>query len=140
MGPRGGDELNLIERGRNTLSVSPTATIMTAADIPDHSTRPEFAPPRVTWTPVISPGDMIVYTGSLFPGWRGDALVAGLSGEALVHVDLDGAGPREAARWDMDARIREVEQAPDGSIYLLEDQRGSSGGRLLRLTPARPAQ
>ena len=59
---------------------------------------------------------MIVYSGSLFPQWRGDALIAGLSGQALVRVDIDGDNAREAERWDMGQRIREVEQAPDGSV------------------------
>jgi glucose/arabinose dehydrogenase len=140
MGPRGGDELNLIERGRNYgYPIVSDGDHYDGRDIPDHSTRPEFAAPKMTWTPVISPGDMIVYSGTLFPGWRGDALAAGLSGQALVHIDLDGANAREAGRWGMGARIREVEQAPDGSIYLLEDQQRGSGGRLLRLTPARPS-
>ncbi|HYI47444.1 MAG TPA: PQQ-dependent sugar dehydrogenase [Allosphingosinicella sp.] len=140
MGPRGGDELNLIERGGNYgyPRVS-NGDHYDGRDIPDHSPGDGFVAPKVTWTPVISPGDMIVYSGGLFPGWRGDALVAGLSGQALVHVDLDGVNAREAGRWEMDARIREIEQAPDGSIYLLEDQQGGSGGRLLRLTP-RPAR
>jgi aldose sugar dehydrogenase len=138
MGPRGGDEMNLIERGGNYgyPRVS-NGDHYDGRDIPDHSPGDGFVAPRVTWTPVISPGDMIVYTGTLFPGWRGDALAGGLSGQALVHIDLDGANAREAGRWDMGARIREVEQAPDGSIYLLEDQQGGSGGRLLRLTPRR---
>jgi glucose/arabinose dehydrogenase len=136
MGPRGGDELNLIERGRNYgYPIVSNGDHYDGRDIPDHSTRPEFAAPKVSWTPVISPGDMIVYSGRLFAGWRGDALAVGLSGQALVHIDLDGADAREAERWDMGARIREVEQAPDGSIYLLED---GSGGRLLRLTPNAP--
>jgi glucose/arabinose dehydrogenase len=141
MGPRGGDEMNLIERGANYgyPRVS-NGDHYDGRDIPDHGPGDGFVPPRITWTPVISPGDMIVYTGALFPGWRGDALVGGLSGEALVHVDLDGGNAREAARWEMGARIREVEQAPDGSIYLIEDQRGGSGGRLLRLTPNRPGE
>jgi aldose sugar dehydrogenase len=136
MGPRGGDELNLIERGGNYgyPRVS-NGDHYDGRDIPDHSPGDGFVAPKVSWTPVISPGDMIVYTGTLFPGWRGDALAGGLSGEALVHIDLDGANAREAGRWDMDQRIREVEQAPDGSLYLLEDQQGGSGGRLLRLTP-----
>jgi glucose/arabinose dehydrogenase len=139
MGPRGGDELNLIERGGNYgyPRVS-NGDHYDGRDIPDHSPGDGFVAPKVSWTPVISPGDMIVYTGRLFPGWRGDALAGGLSGRALVHIDLDGANAREAGRWNMDARIREVEQAPDGSVYLLEDQQGGSGGRLLRLTP-RPA-
>ena len=137
MGPRGGDELNLIERGGNYgyPRVS-NGDHYDGRDIPDHSPGDGFVAPKVSWTPVISPGDMIIYTGTLFPAWRGDALAGGLSGQALVHIDLDGANAREAGRWDMGQRIREVEQAPDGSIYLLEDQQGGSGGRLLRLTPS----
>lgn len=137
MGPRGGDELNLIERGRNYgYPIVSDGDHYDGREIPDHQTRPEFAAPKVTWTPVISPGDMIIYTGSMFPQWRGDALLVGLSGEALVRVDLDGTNAREAERWPMGERLREIEQHPDGSIYLLEDEDEGSGGRLLRLTPA----
>ncbi|WP_114954460.1 PQQ-dependent sugar dehydrogenase [Sphingosinicella terrae] len=137
MGPEGGDELNLVQRGANYgYPIVSDGDHYDGRPIPDHSTRPEFAAPKVTWTPVISPGNMIVYTGDLFPQWRGDALVPGLSSEALIHVDLDGDAAREAGRWPMGARIREVEQAPDGSLYLLEDSREGRGGRLLHLTPA----
>ena len=76
----------------------------------------------------------MIYSGSLFPQWRGNAFLGGLSGEALVRVEINGTSAREAERWNMNERIREVEQGPDGAIYLLED---GSGGRLLRLTPAR---
>jgi glucose/arabinose dehydrogenase len=77
---------------------------------------------------------MIFYSGSAFPRWRGDVLVAGLSSKALIRVDVDGSNAREAERWDMGKRIREVEQGPDGSVYLLED---GEGARLLKLTPAK---
>jgi glucose/arabinose dehydrogenase len=137
MGPRGGDELNLIERGRNYgYPIVSNGDHYDGRPIPDHETRPEFEAPKVSWTPVISPGDMIIYSGSLFPQWRGDALLAGLSGEALIRVDLDGANAREAERWPMGHRLREVEQNPDGSVYLLEDGQDGSIGRLLRLAPA----
>ncbi|HEX9946238.1 MAG TPA: PQQ-dependent sugar dehydrogenase [Allosphingosinicella sp.] len=135
MGPKGGDELNLVERGRNYgYPIVSDGDHYDGKDIPDHRTRPEFAAPKVAWTPVISPGNMIVYSGGAFPGWRGDALVAGLSSKALIRVDLNGANAREAERWDMGKRIREVEQGPDGSVYLLED---GDGARLLKLSPAR---
>lgn len=138
MGPQGGDELNLVERGANYgYPIVSNGDHYDGRPIPDHDTRPEFAAPKVWWTPVISPGDMIYYTGSMFPQWRGDLLVAGLSSQALVRVDLDGTNAREAERFPMGQRIREVEQGPDGSIYLLEDERNGSGGRLLQLTPAR---
>jgi glucose/arabinose dehydrogenase len=131
MGPKGGDELNLIERGRNYgYPIVSNGDHYDGKDIPDHPTRPEFAAPKMWWTPVVSPGDMIFYSGSAFPGWRGDILVAGLSSKALIRVDVDGTSAREAQRWDMGERIREVEQGPDGSVYLLED---APGGRLLKL-------
>ncbi|HEX8124444.1 MAG TPA: PQQ-dependent sugar dehydrogenase [Allosphingosinicella sp.] len=135
MGPKGGDELNLIQRSKNYgYPIVSNGDHYDGKDIPDHKTRPEFEAPKVWWTPVISPGDMIVYSGSAFPGWRGDVLVAGLSSKALVRVDVDGANAREAERWDMGKRIREVEQGADGSVYLLED---GEGARLLKLTPAK---
>jgi aldose sugar dehydrogenase len=140
MGPQGGDELNLVERGGNYgYPLVSNGNHYDGRDIPDHSPGDGFVAPKVFWTPVISPGDMIVYSGALFPQWRGDALIAGLSSKALVRVDIDGDNAREAERWDMGQRIREVEQAPDGSVWLLEDQErsGGPGGRLLRLTPAR---
>jgi glucose/arabinose dehydrogenase len=138
MGPAGGDELNLIERGRNYgYPIVSDGDHYDGRPIPDHDTRPEFEAPAVTWTPVISPGNMIVYSGSLFPQWRGDILAAALSGQAVVRVDLNGAGAREAERFAMGERIREIEQHPDGSIYLLQDMKDGKGGRLLRLTPAR---
>jgi glucose/arabinose dehydrogenase len=133
MGPAGGDELNLITRGTNygypTVS---NGNHYSGADIPDHHTHPEFAPPVVWWTPVISPADLMIYEADLFPGWRGNAFVAGLSSQSLVRIEFTGAGAREAERFAMGERIRAVRQGPEGAIYLLED---GSDGRLLRLTP-----
>lgn len=138
MGPEGGDEFNLIERGANYgYPIVSNGSHYGGRDIPDHPTRPEFAAPKIFWNPSISPAGLIVYSGRLFPDWRGDAIMGALSGQALVRIDLDGGNAREAGRWPMDARIREVEQGPDGAIYLLEDMRDGRGGRLLRLTPAR---
>jgi glucose/arabinose dehydrogenase len=83
---------------------------------------------------VISPSSLIFYDGSEFPAWRGDAFIGGLSSQSLVRIEFDGVSAREAERFAMGERIREVEQGPDGAIWLLEDQRGDAGGRLLRLT------
>jgi glucose/arabinose dehydrogenase len=135
MGPKGGDELNLVERGSNYgYPIVSNGDHYDGRTIPDHDTRPEFNAPEITWTPVISPSSLIIYSGNRFPAWRGSALIGGLSGQALVRVAFDGTSAREAERFDMGKRIREVEQGPDGSIYLLED---GEGGRLLRLVPAR---
>ena len=135
MGPKGGDEFNRIERGANygypTVS---NGTHYDGRDIPDHPTQPQFNAPEISWNE-LSPAGLMIYSGSLFPQWRGNAFLGGLSGQTLVRVQINGTGAREAERWDMGARIREVEQGPDGAIYVLEDQRGSTGGRLLRLAP-----
>lgn len=134
MGPRGGDELNLIEPGKNYgwPEVS-EGRHYDMRDIPSHSTRPEFQAPVVAWDPVISPAGFVIYQGDRFPGFRGDGFIGGLSSEALIRVRFDGEKAHEAERYPMGKRIREVEEGPDGALYLLED--GDS--RLLRLTPKR---
>jgi aldose sugar dehydrogenase len=117
MGPRGGDELNLVRRGANYgYPIVSNGDHYDGRTIPDHPTRPEFAAPAVSWTPVISPGGFIIYSGNQFPAWRGSGLIAGLSAQALVRVEFDGEKAREAERFDMGARIREVEQGPDGAV------------------------
>jgi glucose/arabinose dehydrogenase len=131
MGPQGGDEVNLIAAGKNYgWPVVSNGSNYGGGDIPDHPTRPQFEQPKVSWNPSISPAGLIVYTGNLFPKWKGDLLMGALSGESLIRIDVNGDKASKAERWPM-ARIREVEQGPKGEIYLLED-----GGRLLRLTPA----
>lgn len=136
MGPRGGDELNLIERGANYgYPIVSNGDHYDGRPIPDHDRRPEFKAPVVTWNPVIAPAGLMIYSGGMFPQWRGSAFIGGLSSRALIRVAFDGERAREAERFDMEQRIREVEQGPDGAIWLLEDERGGSGGRLLKLTP-----
>ena len=133
MGPKGGDELNLIVKGDNYgYPIVSNGDHYDGRDIPDHDTRPEFHAPATSWNPVISPAGLVIYSGDLFADWKGDFLIGGLSSQALVRVEVDGDRAREAARYDMGARIREVEQGPDGAIWLLED---GEGGRLLKLTP-----
>jgi len=134
MGPRGGDEINLITAGRNYgWPRASNGSHYEGATIPDHASGDGFEPPKVWWNPSVSPAGLLIYTGDKFPGWKGDALVGALSGEALIRIDIDGDDARKADQWPMGARIREVEQGPDGSVYLLVD--GESGGRLLRLDP-----
>ncbi|TZG25863.1 PQQ-dependent sugar dehydrogenase [Sphingomonas montanisoli] len=136
MGPKGGDEVNLILKGRNYgWPVVSNGSHYDGRDIPDHPTRPEFEAPKVSWNPVISPGGLMIYSGAMFPAWKGSAFIGGLSSESLVRVALKGDGATKADQWGMGARIREVEQGPDGAIWLLEDGGQGSPGRLLRLTP-----
>lgn len=135
MGPRGGDELNLIERGKNYgWPIVSEGKNYDGVPIPPPSAHPQFEPPKLSWNPVISPTSLLIYSGKLFPQWKGSGFIGGLSGKCLVRVTFNGATAQKADRWDMGARIRFVGEGPDGAIYLLED---GSRGRLLRLTPKR---
>jgi glucose/arabinose dehydrogenase len=133
MGPMGGDELNLVLRGRNYgYPLVSNGDHYSGEIIPDHATRPDLEAPKAWWTPVISPADLVFYGGELFPGWRGNALIPGLSSQCLVRVAIAGDEATEVARYPMGQRIRAVAEGPDGSIWLLEDR---EQGRLLRLRP-----
>lgn len=137
MGPKGGDELNLVVKGDNYgYPIVSNGDHYDGRPIPDHDTRPEFHAPAISWNPVISPAGLVIYSGDLFPDWKGDFLIGGLSSQALVRVEVDGEKGREAARYEMGARIREVEQGPDGAIWLLEDEDDGGTGRLIKLTPS----
>ena len=136
MGPRGGDEVNLILPGRNYgYPIVSDGDHYDDKPIPDHDTRPEFEKYKVNWTPVISPAGLIVYSGKLWPQWKGDLFIGGLSSKALIRVDLDGTNARKGDQWPMGERIREPEEGPDGTIWLLEDGQRGGQGRLLKLTP-----
>jgi glucose/arabinose dehydrogenase len=135
MGPAGGDELNHIKRGGNYgYPIVSNGDHYDGREIPDHDTRPEFLAPAAWWTPVVSPGNLIVVRGEMFSDWRGDALIAGLSSQAIVRVALDGDEAREVERYPMGARIRSVLEGRDGALWVLEDERAGSQGRLLKLT------
>lgn len=135
MGPKGGDELNLIEPGRNYgWPVVSNGDNYSGQPIPDHPSRPDFAAPVLWWNPAISPGGMIAYSGTMFPQYRGSLFIAALSDKSLIRVAVDGVRATAKDQWDMGTRIRDVAQAPDGAIWLLEDGGKGSGGRLLRLT------
>jgi glucose/arabinose dehydrogenase len=136
MGPAGGDELNRVVRGGNYgYPVVSNGDHYDGREIPDHDTDPSFRKPAAWWTPVVSPGNLIVYSGNVYPDLRGDALIAGLSSRAIIRVGLDGQEAREIERYDMGARVRGVFQAPDGNLWALEDERQDSQGRLIKLTP-----
>lgn len=134
MGPKGGDELNLILPGRNYgWPDASNGSNYDGSDIPDHKPGDGFEAPKVWWNPSISPGSLLIYQGDTFPAWRGDAFIGALSGEALIRVRLDGESATLADTWPMGSRIRAVTQGPDGGIWLLQD---GAGGKLLELRPA----
>jgi len=132
MGPLGGDELNLIERGVNYgWPVVSDGDNYDTSLIPDHKTRPEFKAPIRTWTPVISPSGALFYDGTLFP-WKGSLVIGGLSSKAVIRLTLDGDTVTSEERIDLQRRIRDVIQAPDGALLVITDDKS---GELLRLTP-----
>lgn len=140
MGPAGGDEFQEIEKGENYgYPVVSNGDHYSGREIPDHDTRPEFRAPDEWWTPVISPSSLIIYRSDTFPTFTGSALIGGLSSQALIRVtfncELTGRDICEAERFDMGTRIREVEEGPDGNLWLLEDGGNRGEGRVLKLTP-----
>ncbi|MDO5698185.1 MAG: PQQ-dependent sugar dehydrogenase [Dermatophilus congolensis] len=133
MGPKGGDEINLIVEGKNYgWPKASNGSHYDGSEIPDHTAGDGFEAPKAWWTPSISPGSLMIYSGDLFAPWKGDAFVGALSGKSLIRVHLNGTTAAVAERWDMGERIREVEQGPDGAIWLLED---GGNAKLLKLTP-----
>lgn len=133
MGPAGGDELNRIVRGANYgYPVVSDGDHYDGRDIPDHDTSDRFRKPAKSWNPVISPAGLIFYSGKLFSDWQGNALIGGLSSQSLIRVAIEGDNAREVERIPMGERIREVEEGPDGAIWVLTD---GPSGQLWRLTP-----
>lgn len=135
MGPQGGDELNLIEPGKNYgWPVVSYGKNYDDTPIGSPSGKVKYQEPALYWNPIIAPAGLAFYSGPMFPQWRGSAFVGGLASTALIRIAFDGAVPHEAERWEMSTRIRAVMTGPDGAIWILED---GAGGRLLRLTSNR---
>lgn len=135
MGPLGGDELNLILPGENygwpTVS---NGSHYNGATIESHLANKEMKAPLRSWTPVISPSGALFYTGPLFSDWQGDLLVGSLSTKSLIRLRIvDGSRIPLEERIELQHRIRDLVQAPDGSLLLIED---APDGALLRLSPA----
>lgn len=133
-GPRGGDELNRIEPGKNY--GWPTATFgvdYTGLRITPHTSRPGMQDPVLHWTPSIAPGGMTIYRGAQFPAWQGDLLVAALVHRQVRRVMLEGAEPgdQETLFAEIGERLRDIRAGPDGALYLLTD---TPRGRVLRIS------
>jgi glucose/arabinose dehydrogenase len=134
-GPQGGDELNLIEPGKNYgWPLVSYALNYNGVPIPSPDTRSDLTKPVIYWTPIIAPGNLMFYDGAMFPQWKGSALISGLASEAILRVTFDGkGGAKPAERWLIAGhRIRDVEVAPDGALWLLED---AIPGGVFRVTP-----
>jgi glucose/arabinose dehydrogenase len=134
-GPKGGDELNLVEKGKNYgWPLVSYGMNYNDVPIPSPDTRPEFTKPALYWVPVIAPGNLLFYRGTKsFPQWDGSGIVSGLASHTLTRIVFDGKGGAKAAeRWDLGKRIRDVAEAPDGTLWLLED---ANPGALIHITP-----
>ena len=133
MGPLGGDELNRIERGANYgwPAVS-WGRNYDGSDIPDPDTRPDLEDATVWWSPVISPSGMAFYTADVFPEWTGSAFIGSLSRQGVVRVAIEGREVTSQEVIPLGTRIRDVEQGPDGMLYLLTDK---SDGAVWRMEP-----
>jgi len=134
-GPRGGDELNLIEPGKNYgWPLVSYGMNYNGVPILSPDTRPDLTKPVIYWNPVIAPGNLMFYNGAMFPQWNGSAFASGLASKSLVRIIVDGKGGAQAVeRWDMGHRVRDLEVAPDGALWMLED---ANPGGLFRLTPS----
>ena len=122
-GPRGGDELNLIEPGKNYgWPLVSYAVNYNGVPIPSPDTRPDLTKPVIYWTPIIAPGNLTFYNGAMFPQWKGSALMGGMQTQTLNRITFDGkGGATPAERWNVGHRIRDVEVGPDGALWMLED-------------------
>jgi aldose sugar dehydrogenase len=133
-GPKGGDELNLIEPGKNYgWPLASYATNYNGVPIPSPDTRSDLTKPIIYWTPVIAPGNFVFYKGKVFPAWQGSALIGGMVTKSLSRITFDKqGGAKPAERWDVGHRIRDVAVAPDGTLWFLED---ANPGALFSVTP-----
>ena len=132
-GPKGGDELNLIEPGKNYgWPQVRFAVNYNNVPIPGFDTQPQMNKPVIYWTPVIAPGNIAFYKGNVFPAWNGNLLVGGMATTSLSRIVVNGTTATPAERWNVGKRIRDVAVAPDGTVWLLED---SATGGLIKVTP-----
>lgn len=137
-GPRGGDELNLIEPGRNYGWPAITYGVdYSGAQISPYTEMKGMEQPLIHWTPSVAPAGMALYDAALFPAWRGDLFVSTLVERSVRRVDLDGGKVKgqEILFAEIGERLRDVRVGPDGALYLLTDL---AQGRVLRVSPAPP--
>ncbi|MFW5681816.1 MAG: PQQ-dependent sugar dehydrogenase [Phycisphaeraceae bacterium] len=132
-GARGGDELNVIEKGENYgWPIATYSAEYSGPRITDQTTHEGTLQPEVVWTPCIAPSGLTFYTGDAFPEWKGDLLAGGLVLRQIRRVHFDDGDIVDQTTLQFDDRIRDVVMGPDGGLYVLTDE---IDGRLLRLEP-----
>ncbi|MDB9389452.1 PQQ-dependent sugar dehydrogenase [Microcystis aeruginosa] len=134
-GAKGGDELNLIEKGKNYgwPVVSASQEYGTNTPVSRKKSRPDLIDPKTIWTPAIAPSGLVFYTGNRFPNWQGNLFAGGLVSRDIRRLEVDKSGEiinQEAI--PIGQRVRDVRQSPDGFLYLLTDE---GNGQLIRLEP-----
>ncbi len=130
-GPAGGDELNRPEAGKNYgWPLVSWGNHYDGRRIAKPSTRPDLTDAVKYWNPSINPSGMIFYTGAMFPSWKNNLLVSGLGPLGIVRLTIENGKVTGEERIELGDRIRDVDQAPDGSIYVATDQ---DDGRIWRL-------
>jgi glucose/arabinose dehydrogenase len=138
MGPMGGDEINLIKPGRNygwPLVSDGDNYDSTPLARPD--SRPDLTRSVISWNPSVSPSGLMLYSGAMFPGWRGSLLAGGLGSQTIVRVIPAADGAHDVEVIPMGFRVRALAQAPDGAVYALRD---GGDGALIRITPGAPVK
>ncbi|WP_242675243.1 PQQ-dependent sugar dehydrogenase [Phytopseudomonas dryadis] len=134
-GPRGGDELNLIEAGGNYgWPLASHGVDYTGAMITPYTELPGYLSPQLHWTPSVAPSGLTLYTGTGFPSWHGDLFVSTLAEQSVRRIRLlkGKLAGEDVLFEELGERIRGVFDGPDGALYLLTD---SAEGRLLRVVP-----
>jgi aldose sugar dehydrogenase len=146
-GPQGGDELNRVSAGANfgwplrSYGCPYGSTVGAACRVNGGTHAPNFAEPKAIWVPTsTAPSGLMFYTGSAFPAWQGSVFSGALNGSTLWRIEVDGSGNATSrqeiqAVQNLNVRIRDVRQGPDGNIYLLTNVTGTNASRIVRLAP-----
>jgi glucose/arabinose dehydrogenase len=133
-GSRGGDELNLIEAGKNYgWPVVSFSQEYTGGNISNETSRPDMVDPKLVWTPAIAPSGLLLYRGNIFPDWQGNLLAGGLVSKSVVRIKIQGNQAVVQETIPVGQRVRDVRQGKDGFIYILTDEQS---GKLIRIEPS----
>lgn len=134
-GARGGDELNQVQAGKNYgWPLVTHSQEYIGGEISSERSRPGMIDPKIVWESTIAPSGLTFYTGDRFPGWQGNLFAGGLVGQAVQRIELDAAGNVVGQQAiEINQRVRDVRQGPDGLLYVLTDE---SNGQIIRIEPA----